>query len=260
MPYSDTNKFSTAKRVLFLIGGLMSYATYAQTTPDDKWHGNFVIGGSFTTGSNSSENFNADLDSTRTSEQDKINLHATTNYGSSTTDDVRKHTAQRFRAGGRYDYNLTKTLFVFAGGDKESNKLQNIDSRTTLNGGAGYRLVHSATSSWDLFAGKGHTATTFLTQTRIFPPRQLKTKGTTLMVGEESSHALSEATTIKQSLIVYPGQAEINTRTIFDASLSTTIIGGWTLNVDTKVEYESNLGPEFNSTSSVVTFGFGYKY
>lgn len=260
MLYSDTKNTSVPKIILFSIAGLMSFATNAQTTEDNKWHGNFVIGGSITTGSNSSENFNADIDNTRASNKDKINLHATANYGSSTVDDVSQRTAQLFRAGGRYDYNLTKTVFVFAGGDQESNKLQNIDSRTTLNGGTGYKLVHSATSSWDLFAGVGYSSTKFLTQTKIFPPKSLRTQGSTLMFGEESSHKLSEATTIKQSLIVYPGQSEINTRSVFDASLSTTIIGDWTLNVGTKIEYESDLGPEFKSTSSLVTFGFGYKY
>lgn len=257
---AETKNISTPKIILLLVSGLMSCTTNAQTAADNKWHGDFVLGGSLTTGSNSSENFNADIDNTRASNKDKINIHATANYGSSTVDGLSRRTAQLFRAGGRYDYNLTKTVFIFAGGDQESNKLQNIDSRTTLNSGAGYKLVHSETSSWDLFAGVGYSSTKFLTQTKIFPPKSLKTKGSTLMFGEESSHTLSEATTIKQSLVVYPGQSEINTRSVFDASLSTTIIGGWTLNLGTKIEYESDLGPEFKSTSSLVTFGFGYKY
>jgi putative salt-induced outer membrane protein len=248
------------KFALLFLSVFLSSAAFSQELADGQWHGEVTIGGSFASGSNSSRNFNANIDGDRASIEDKIHLHAIANYGSSTNDDVTKLTAQLFRAGGRYDYNLNEDVFVFFGGEQETNKFQNIDTRSSFDFGAGYKILHSTKSSWDLFAGAGYSSTRLYTQTKIFPPRPIRIKGSTVLLGEESSHKITPTTTIKQKFVIYPGQSEVGTRGVWDLSLSTVVIGGWTLNVGVNIEYESKLGPEYKSTSSLVTFGFGYKY
>jgi putative salt-induced outer membrane protein len=260
MFYPNTSNRSMSKLALFLSSAFLSCAAFSQDLPDAVWHGGVAIGGSFATGSNSSRNVNANVNGKRASIDDKIHLHAIANYGSSTTDEVTKLTAQLFRAGGRYDYNLSEDVFVFIGAERETNKLQNIDTRSAVDGGAGYKILHSAESSWDLFAGAGYSSTKLTTQTRIFPPRPMTIRGSSLVIGEESSHKISQTSTIKQKFVVYPGQSEVGTRGVWDLSLNTVIVGGWTLNVGANIEYESKLGPEYKSISSLVTFGFGYKY
>jgi putative salt-induced outer membrane protein len=246
------------KFLLIFLFALLSGAAFSQKLPDSLWHGDVAIGGSYSSGINSSRNFNVNVNSSRSSVEDKIHLDAIANYGSSTSDEVTQITARLLRASGRYDFNLNEDVFVFFGTEHETN--QNIDLRSNVNSGAGYKMLHSEKSSWDLFAGMGYSSTKLHDQTKIFPLRQKVRQGSTLLIGEESHHKISETTSIRQKLVIYAGQSEVGKRGVWDLSLNTVVIGGWTLNVSANIQYEGKTVPEDPSVSSLVTFGFGYKY
>jgi putative salt-induced outer membrane protein len=227
-------------------------AAQAQAEPDNKWHGGVAIGGAAASGNTSSQALSATADAARANKIDKISLYALTNYGRNTVAGVRTTTADQVRVGGRYDYNLTDTVFVFGGSEVETNKAAGLKSRYGVNAGAGYKVIRSATTAFDVFAGVGFSGVKFNDDS--------KADGAELLLGEESAHKLSETTSFKQRFIFRPGQNDLGNLATFDAGLATAISGGWTLNTGLAMRYASKVAVGLKSTDTLLTVGFGYKY
>ena len=224
----------------------------AQSPVDGKWHGGVSIGGAAASGNTSSTTLAANAEAVRATTMDKITVYGLGNYAKGKINGVDTTTANLFRVGGRYDYNLTDRLFAFGGGESETNRAGGVDTRYTLNGGVGYKLVRTDQMSWDVFGGLGYSDTEFTDGT--------KRNGAELLLGEESSHKLGESTTVKQRLVVYPGGSEVGTRATFDAGLATAISGGWTLNTGLSYRYASKVAAGLKKSDTLWTVGFGYKF
>lgn len=229
----------------------------AQTLQDNQWHGGIAIGGSYASSNNVAQTFNLSANGTKATMEDKLGLYSVINYGSNTVNKVKTNTAQLLRIGGRYDYNMSANSFFFGGSELETNKIQNIDSRYSFNTGAGFKLIKTEDTSFDLFTGLGYSNTRFGI---TIPPSPSSKKGVEFLLGEESTHKLSNTSSVKQRLAIYPGSSDIGTRGTFDVSLATVVANGWTLNASAAVSYTSKPSNNFKRTNSLVTFGFGYKY
>jgi putative salt-induced outer membrane protein len=127
-----------------------------------------------------------------------------------------------------------------------------VRNRYNFNGGLGYHLVKDDGISWDSFSGVVYT-TTRLTDGS-------KANGAQVLFGEESSHKLSETTTLKQRLVHYPGGGDLGDRATLDAGLSTQILGGWTLDLGLSSHYTSRVPVGTKKTDDFLTVGFGYKF
>ncbi len=237
-----------SRGALALSLGWMAFGVQAQSTPDGQWHGGISIGGAFASGNSSSKTLAAAADAVKETAADKITLYGLGNYARS----AGTTTADLLRLGGRYDYNLSERTFAFGGAEAETNKAGGVDSRYALTAGVGYKVVRTPVTSWDVFGGLGYSGSRFTDgSTR---------NGPVLLLGEESSHKLSESTSVKQRLVVYPGASRVGTRVNFDAGLATAISGGWTLNTGLAYRYASKVAPGLKKADTLLTFGFGYKY
>ena len=238
--------------------GLVSQSAQAQTNPDGEWHGRVVIGGSYASSNTNVQTFNALADATRATQLDKTSLYTLANYGSNTSNTVRNTTAKLFRVGGRYDYNLSADSFYFGGGEFENNQPQNIQSRYVVNTGAGYKMIRTPETSFDVFYGLGYAETEF---SRFKPPQPGVVKGIELLLGEESSHKINSTSSFKQKWVIYPSTSNNNGyRSTIDMGLATVVANGWTLNVGVNMSYVSKPSAGFPKTSRLISFGFGYKY
>jgi putative salt-induced outer membrane protein len=231
---------------------LAAGAAMAQDEPDGKWHGGITIGGAFASGNSSSRVLTGSADAAVATTVDKISLYGNVNYGRSDIDGVRTTTSDQVRLGGRYDYNLSEALFVFGGANAETNKVAGLKSRYGLNGGVGYKVIRTAETTFDVFAGVGYSTVKFTDDSSA--------NGAEFMLGEESTHKLSESTTFKQRLEFRPGQGDLGNLATFDAALATAISGAWTLNTGLAVRYASEVAPGLKSTDTLLTVGFGYKF
>lgn len=220
---------------------------------DNRWHGNVAIGGTYSSGNTNSTTVSATADGTKASAADKINVSALVNYGSTeTAASGRTTTADQAWLRGRYDYNLSQKVFAFGGGAIETNQLGGIDSRYSLNAGAGYWLLRNDINSFDIFAGVGYSGVEYTDNSSA--------NGFELLFGEESEHKLSAGTTVKQRFSIRPGQGDLGTYATFDAGLITTIVGSWTLNLGLNVQYNSEVPAGLKTTDTLLTVGFGYKF
>nr|WP_315485933.1 DUF481 domain-containing protein [uncultured Undibacterium sp.] len=229
----------------------------AQTLQDNAWHGGISIGGSLASSNTSSQTFNVVANATKASKEDKLSFYSLINYGSNKVNNIKTNTAQLLRLGGRYDYNLSDNSFFFGGSELETNKIQNIDSRYAINAGAGFKLIKTDETNFDLFTGIGFSETQFGT---TVPPSPTSKRGFEFLLGEESTHKISATSSIKQRWAIYPGTGDIGTRSTLDINLATVVANGWTLNAGAALSYTSKPSNNFKSTNSLITFGFGYKY
>jgi len=244
---------------LVLLGFAITHCNpvQAQTIQDDTWHGGISIGGSLASSNTSSQTFNVVADASKATSEDKLGFYSLINYGSNKVNNIKTNTAQLLRLGGRYDYNLSDSSFFFGGSELETNKIQNIDSRYSINAGAGFKMIKTDETNFDLFTGIGFSETQFGT---TIPPSPTSKRGFEFLLGEESTHKISETSNIKQRWAIYPGTGDIGTRSTLDINLATVVANGWTLNAGASLSYTSKPSNNFKSTNSLITFGFGYKY
>jgi len=229
-----------------------SQATLAQDTPDGQWHGGLSLSGALASGNSSSRTLAANADGSRATAQDKISLYGVGNYGRNKVAGVDTTTADLLRLGGRYDFNLGTDWFAFGGAEGETNKAGGVRDRYSLNGGLGYHLLKDDVHSWDVFSGLGYTDTRFTDGSQA--------SGAQVLLGEESSHKVSETTTLKQRFVYYPDGGELGARATLDAGLATRIAGGWTLNVGLSSHYAHRVPAGTKKTDNLLTAGFGYKF
>jgi putative salt-induced outer membrane protein len=220
--------------------------------PDNQWHGGISVGGALASGNTTSRVLTGSADAVKENKVDKVSLYGLVNYGSNKAGGLTTTTSNQLRLGGRYDYNLSDKTFVFGGAELETNKAGGLQSRYGLNGGLGYKVIRTATTTFDVFAGLGYSGVKFTNNTSA--------NGVELLIGEESTHKLSDTTTAKQRLVIRPGQGDLGNLTTFDAGLATAIAGGWTLNTGLSIRSASKVAPGLKSTDTLVTVGFGYKY
>lgn len=225
---------------------------HAQNTPDGRWHGGLSVSGALASGNSSSRTLAGNADASVATANDKLSLYGLANYGRNKVNGVDTTTADLLRLGGRYDFNLGPQWFSFGGVEAETNEAGGVRDRYNLNGGVGYHLLKDDITNWDVFSGLGYTATRLTDGSEA--------NGAQVLFGEESSHKLSETTTLKQRLVYYPGGGDLGHRATFDASLATLIHGGWTLNVGLSSRYASRVPAGTKKTDNLLTAGFGYKF
>ena len=130
--------------------------------------------------------------------------------------------------------------------------MTNLDLRAAGYVGAGYHLITTPATTFDVFAGVGHNH---------FKYKDHGSDGAVeLMLGEVSAHKLSDSTTFKQGLAIYPStDSDFGYRAQFDAGLGVAMGGAWTSNVTGTARY-ANKVYVVKKTESLLTVGVGYKF
>lgn len=229
-----------------------SLTALAQGTPDGLWHGSISLGGAAASGNTTARTLNAAIDGARSTAADKWSVYGLINNGRSKSAGVTTKTADLWRLGTRYDFNLTDRVFAFGGGELEANKLQSLDSRFGLNAGLGYKVIRDDRTTWDVFGGVGWARAEYSTG--------FTNQGMELLLGEESTHKLGESSSFKQRFVFYPGQNDLGSRATFDAVLATQIVGAWTMSLGGSARYASKVPAGTKKVETLLTVGFGYKY
>lgn len=238
-----------------LLAALAATATLpalAQDKPDGQWRGKLSFALSFSSGNTDANSLSLGADAVRATADDKITLATTALRSESKTAGVTTRTAELFKLGGRYDRNLNKKVFAFGSLDFEKDKLQQLDLRSSLGAGLGYHVVATKENSFDLFGGVGVTREEFTNASRNFSE---------VILGEESSHQITESTSFKQRLAVYPNLKDSGEyRANFDATLATALSAGWNFNVTLANRYVSNPQPGLKSTDTLLLIGVASKF
>lgn len=231
----------------------------AQPAPlDGLWRGSLGLSASLSAGNAESANFSAKLDATRASPDNKWSLYGTSLYGKRRVDTGDEKTADNFRLGTRYDQDLTPTVFGFGLAEAESDRLADLDYRATLGGGVGYHLFRTPENTFDVFVGLAGTRTRYDPDLST-PPSSGDT--VEMLLGEESSHRVTETVSLKQKLTIYPSVDSSGAyRSVFDASLIVGLNSRLSLQVGLQNKFTSDVPDGVKKSDTLLLTGLNVRF
>ena len=123
--------------------------------PPVKWTGAIVGNALITTGNSQTENFGLSANAVRRSEIDRITLGGAYYYGRQKDNSTgNEHTTiDNWFVLGKYDYFLTKQLYLYGATRIEQDNIAELNLRLTLGGGVGYQWFETPTFNFNTEGG-----------------------------------------------------------------------------------------------------------
>lgn len=251
--------------ILTLTALCASTAAFANPAKDDgQWRGSLSSSLALASGNTQSTNFSIGADGVKATKEDKLSVFLTSLYGTRKVGNVEEKTANRTRGGLRYDWNLSDRTFVFGLLEAEQDKIADLDSRLVAGGGFGYKVIKEKETTFDIFGGVNYkqdknTVTQLVRATplpALFRDVTVTSNSTELLLGEESSHKLSDSTSFKQKLTVYPNMTDSGKyRAQFDAGFVTSIASGISFQVTLSNRYNSAVAVGVKKSDTLLLTG-----
>jgi len=216
---------------------------------DGKWRGSGTASVSYASGNTRSASLALAADGARQTSDDKLSLYAQAlgSRAESTANGVTSTntTANQWKAGTRYDRNITDTTFGFGGLDFSHDQIQLLSLRSIVSAGAGYHLIKTAETQWDLLGGASYRADQYANP-GVAIGNQTRTtfSAPALLLGEESSSKLTASTSLKQRLVVSPNLSS-------DRGYLATFDTGLTVAMSETLSLKVSLQDRYNSLSQV---------
>jgi putative salt-induced outer membrane protein len=238
---------------------LLGQAALAQATliKDGEMRAAIGLGASLASGNSRAGNLNLTVDVVRATETDKVSLYGRVQYARSngnTTD-------EQGRTGLRYDHDISSKTFTYVGGDLERNRLGNLKGRAQIGGGLGYHWIREEDLSFDVFGGLSYTDDRYIAPALIDGSVRSRFDYPSLMLGEESTHKVSDTTRFKQKLTLLPNlHSRGEYRANLDADIAVAINKTMSLTVGVAIQHNSEPSPGRKSTDSLLTTGIAMKF
>lgn len=242
----------TMRPLILLCASLASLAASAQDR-DGQWRGSLSASFSYARSSTTSTNWSLGANAERATERDKWSLQATGLYGEKEDETGRTRTADRLFGSARYDRNFNGNVFGFGLVELERDRILDLDRRSTLGLGAGYHVIANRRNSFDLLGGVAttHTQRTDETNETV----------TEFLLGEESSHKLTENTSLKQKWMVYPSTKNGGEyRWTFDSTLATTLTDRIGFQVGVQHRYNTDVPAGASRSDLLILTGVNMKF
>jgi putative salt-induced outer membrane protein len=193
------------------------------------WGGLFDTGLALTRGNSQTASFTFNAKAVRETPRDKLTLYSNYIFANNDTTPPSSTTANQFQAGARGDLNVGPRMFVFAFTDFATNEIQHLDLRQTYGGGAGYHVIKTDRTVFDIFAGIDYDRDEFgiYSYTNPAPPPAALTvlasdmNSAEAVVGEEFDTHLSKRSTLTERFSFFPNLSHTGEyRMQFDTSLA----------------------------------------
>lgn len=229
---------SAALACAFVAGG-----AWAQAKTDGQWRGLAGASVASTSGNSTTQNVLLNVDMARLTASDKISTGAFVNYGNSEINKVKNATNNKWGLFGQYDYNLTPRVYAFGKLGLDGDKLINLSLRRTVAAGLGYKVINEPRTTFDIFGGLANINNKYSQNQLINNVTGTSFSTTTLLLGEESSHKLSDSVFFKQRIELYPRIAgDGGTSAKATANLGVNLNSNLSLNVGLVDNYNSAPG------------------
>lgn len=243
--------------LLLCLAGVGAAQAQAPSPPDGRWRGTLGLGFSHASGNTSSTNLTVKGEAQRATDADKWTL-----FGEglrARADGVTS--GNRLRLAGRYDRNLTERTFVFASLEAERDTVALLGRRLNAGTGFGYKLVNEPDVTFNVFGGLGRTDDRYLAPRLIDDEERIRYARANAVLGEESTHRFTEATSAHQRLTVTPDLSQRGVyRAQWDGGLSVAMTASMSLTVALGVRYDSDPGIGLAKTDTLLTTGIAVRF
>ena len=226
-----------------VVAATLAGQSFAQApVADGQWRGVAGASAAITSGNSSSQALLVNADMAKLTAQDKMAVYGFINEGKSKVNGTTSATSGKAGVGGQYDYNLSPTLFGFGKLGLDNDRLLKLSLRTAVGAGVGMHVIKTPTTTFDVIGGVGYVNQRYSTAQTIGGTTASNFGSTGLILGEESSHKLTDTVFFKQRLEYYPGLTGIKNDLIkFNAGLSVSMSKSMSLTVGLVDTYNSKV-------------------
>lgn len=227
---------------------------HAQATlkPDGQWRHAVGLGLSYASGNSESSNLTLNADGVRQTDHDKWSYHGKVLRAKSDGNT----TGDQIGLGTRYERNLAERVFGFGQGDYLRDPPANLSRRTSVGTGLGYHVFQTEELTWNVFTGLGYTHDRYVAPTDIGGAIRSSWGYAELLIGQESNHRISETSTFRQRLVLFPNLRESGEyRAQFDAGLAVAINDRLSLTATLTYRYNSDPGVDIERSDVLFVTG-----
>ncbi|MFL6628326.1 MAG: YdiY family protein [Burkholderiaceae bacterium] len=249
---------SLARALLCAVAASPLHA-HAQVTqkPDGQWRSLFTAGASIATGNTDAKSASLGADVIKLTTTDKWALTGAAQYARS----AGATTANHVGGSALYSSDFTPQWFGFGELDLLHDLPSDLSLRTTLGSGIGYHVVKKPDQSFDLSAGLAYTMDRYRHEQVIQDETRRRYDHAELLFAEESNNKLSDTTTFKQKLTVYPNLRDTgDVRTVFDAGLSVAMTRQLALTATLSHRYDSRPGEGLGRNDTLFVTGVSLRF
>ncbi|MCW5653954.1 DUF481 domain-containing protein [Hydrogenophaga sp.] len=215
--------------------------THAQVTlkPDGQWRYLLTAGANVSSGNNRASSLNLSAEGARQTERDKWTWDARADHARS----AGVATTERYGLRTQYNRDISPDWFGFGAGEYLRDKLANIAGRTSLATGLGRHVWRDERGFFDLAAGLGYTYDRYVTPTDIAGAVRGTYGRMELVLSEESSHKLTDTTSLRQKFALYPDLRDRGKyRAVLDTGLTVAMTQAVNLTMGLSYRYDSDPG------------------
>ncbi|NDY89862.1 DUF481 domain-containing protein [Ideonella livida] len=207
---------------------------------DGLWRGQAGASLNTTTGNTSTQNLLLNLDLSRQTVDTKLSLVGAVTEGQSRVEGTSTTTAGKWALDGQYDHNITADWFGFAKLGVEHDRVTDLSLRTLVGTGLGHHWVKTPQHTFDVYGGASRTLARYGQQQLIDGRLQSSFATTSVIVGENSAHQLTETVSFNQRLEAYPAVSGTkNTQAKLNAGLTVSVTRTLSLNLGLIQTYNS---------------------
>ena len=218
----------------------------------DFWSGYIDGGFSFSGGNADTSAIVTSMRTQRRTPRDKISIYATTLFAQNSNSGVSETTANAIRGGTRYEVNVSDRLFTFGFLDLEFDEFQNLDLRSVLGGGLGWRLQNTDRTVFNVFSGGSFNQEFFTSETR---------RSGEILLGQELTYQLVESTALSERFSFYPNLSNTGGyRFQFDSTLTTELAKWLALHITLSDRFLSNPTPGVKKNDVLLTTGVRFSF
>ena len=214
----------------------------------DFWSAFFDAGLSVTRGNTDSLNVALQGKAVREAPKNKFTIHGAYVEAKNTAAGVTSTTANETLGDLRDDINLTDRIFVFGSSEFEHNPIQLLDFRYVLDAGAGYHVIKSMSTSFDLFGGGSYKEDRFSSGMRV--------KSAQALAGDEFDYKLNDRAGLSERLTFYPNLSQTGQYYVtFDTTATTKLYRWISWQLTFSDRYLSNPVPGTKKNDLLLTTG-----
>ena len=232
---------------------------HAQVTqkPDGQWRSLFTAGASLANGNSDAKSASLGADVIKLTNSDKWEFTGAGQYARS----AGATTADRQTFTSLYNQDITPQWYGFGQLDLVRDIPSDISSRITPSTGWGYHVVKEPGQTFDVSAGLAYTWDRYRSPQVVADQLRNRYDHAELLLAEESNNKLSDTTTFKQKLTVYPSISKGDgVRTVFDAGLSVAMTKQLALTATLSHRYDSDPGDGLKKNDMLFVTGLSLRF
>lgn len=231
----------------------------AQVTlkPDNQWRYLLTAGANASTGNSKAASLNLSGEAARVSDIDKWTFAAQSAYA---RNDGRTET-ERYALGTQYTRDLTPTWYGFGSLDALRDKLANLSLRSSVASGIGYHVLQNERHRFDVSGGLGYSRDRYDEPSEVDGALRSSYGRVELVLAEESNHQLTQTTSLRQRLAVYPNLRDSGEyRATFDTNVTVAMTKAMNLTAGLSWRYNSDPGVGIKSTDAMFITGVSMRF